>query len=122
VNLACKVVAAEEAEKKKQRNRQWFEEKAKNAGLDFRDDEQLLEDIGGDSDDDPRNRGRTKEVEQARMRLQVMLTEPMQTQRFGKFLSTNSAWTQNNAVVPPIVSKPPTQQVGKGKRRKRKRR
>lgn len=120
VNLACKVVAIDEEARKKQRNRQWFEEKAKEAGLDVEDDEQLLEDIGsaGD-DDDPRSRGRLKEAENARVRLRVLLSEPMQTQRYGKFLSTNSAYTQKNAVAQPII---PKSQQGLRKRRKRKRR
>jgi hypothetical protein len=83
VNLASKVVSAEGEECKVQREKKWFHEQADEAGLEL--DESLVE--TGDSS----NRQRQGEARRARAELAQMLSQPMQTQRYGKFLSTNSS-------------------------------
>ena len=90
VNLASKVVEASESERRVQQNNGWFRRSAQEAGLDL--DEDLLEDHLGDGD--KRDRSKLAEAKKARRQLQQLLREPLQTQRFGKFLSTNSAHRQ----------------------------
>lgn len=112
VNLACKVASAEDSERKTQRDNQWFKDQAAEAGLEV-DDDMLDEGLaGGDS----RDKARLNEARSARERLRQLLAQPIQTQRFGKFLSTNSAATQR--VVPAPVVMPPAP----GAQRKKKRR
>lgn len=112
VNLACKVASAEDVERKAQRDNQWFKDQAVEAGLEIDDD--LLEDglAGGDS----RDKARLSEARLARKRLRSLLAQSLQTQRFGKFLSTNSASTQR--VVPEPVFMPPARGFQKRKRRR----
>ena len=90
VNLASKVVEASESERRVQQNNGWFRRSAQEAGLDL--DEDLLEDHLGDGDKS--DRSKLAEAKKARRQLQQLLREPLQTQRFGKFLSTNSAHRQ----------------------------
>ena len=113
VNLATKVAAAEDAERKSARDNQWFREQAAEAGLEL--DEDLLDDSAGNNTGDlKRDRARQSEAVMSRERLRVLLAQPMQTQRFGKFLSTNSAATQ--CVVPETTTAPPP--ANKKRRRK----
>lgn len=105
VNLASKVTLVEDSERKKQRDNQWFKDQAADAGLDV-DDDLLTDDL---VDGSSKDKARWKEAQQARERLRVLLAQPMQTQRFGKFLSTNSAATQRTVaadIVPVRPSKP----------------
>lgn len=83
VNLASKIVAAEELEQKSQARKKWFEEKAEEAGLEL--DDNILED---ESDRSPKEQARVKEAQKAKIELARLLSEPIKAQRFGKFLST----------------------------------
>ena len=86
VNLATKVVQMSEVERKATQKNQWFKQQALEAGIDV--DEDLLEDgIGGGK----RDRAKLQDAKIARARLSDLLSRPIQTQRHGKFLSTNSA-------------------------------
>ena len=86
VNLATKVLEVSEAERMVTQNNRWFKEQAVEAGLDV--DEDLLKDDLGQG---KRERAKLQEARIARERLAVLLGPPIQTQRHGKFLSTNSA-------------------------------
>jgi hypothetical protein len=86
VNLACRVVSSEGEERKSQRDNKWFHEQAAEAGLEV--DEALLETITTTKQD------QSGDVRRARAELAKLLSEPMQTQRYGKFLSTNSSRAQ----------------------------
>jgi ATP-dependent RNA helicase DDX24/MAK5 len=112
VNLACKVASAEDTERKTQRDNQWFKDQAAEAGLEVDDD--MLDNglAGGDS----RDQARLNEARLARERLRHLLAQPIQTQRFGKFLSTNSAATQRVVPEPVIMPRAP------GSRKKKRRR
>jgi len=112
VNLACRVVCAADTERKKQREKQWFTEKASEAGLKVDDDGSS---DGSTGSRDPKSRSHMREAERARQRLRMLLSEPMKTQRYGKFLSTNSAYAQRN-IAEPVA------QAERGIRRKRRRR
>ena len=99
VNLACKVVIAAEKLKTMQSHNQWFLEKAKEADLELDDD--LLED---DDNLAERERNDIREAKEARIRLAKLLLEPLKTQRFGKFLSTNSAAMLDEIKPLPVAS------------------
>lgn len=86
VNLATKVVQVSEIERQAGQNNRWFKEQASEAGLEI--DEDLLEEGLGSG---KRERARLQDAKIARDRLSTLLAQPMQTQRHGKFLSTNSA-------------------------------
>ncbi len=90
VNLASKIVVAEDMQSKTQRRNAWFREKADEAGIDL-DEDEVIEEIS-----DQRDLSRLREGKQAKALLKRLLAEPLQTQRFGKFLSTNSAALQNS--------------------------
>jgi ATP-dependent RNA helicase DDX24/MAK5 len=94
-NLACKIIAVEEMQQKVNSSNRWFLEKAKEAELDLDDD--LVED---ESNRTEKEQQRIREAKKARIRLAKLLSEPMKTQRFGKFLSTNSAAVQNELKQP----------------------
>lgn len=112
VNLASKVASAEDAERKAQRDNQWFRDNAAEAGLDV--DDEMLEDglAGGDQ----RDKIRFEEAQRAKERLRHLLAQPIQTQRFGKFLSTNSAAAQRIVPEPVVV---PAATNGRRKKRRR---
>lgn len=102
VNLASKVVIAEEKQSKTQRRNQWFRETAEEAGIEV--DDICFED--GLEDGDNRNVCELRNSQTAKVRLQALLSQPMQTQKFGKFLSTNSALSHdipNQFLVAPIA-------------------
>lgn len=86
-NLAAKIVACDEVETKAHRSNKWFQEAAEQAGLDL-DDDMLVEGLAGG---DQRDQHKLREAKAAREHLRQLLAQPMQTQRFGKFLSSNSA-------------------------------
>jgi hypothetical protein len=104
VNLACKVATADDGDRKQQRDQQWFIDQANQAGLEVDDD--LFHDTVANNDED---RGvssnsssvlikaRQKEARIARLRLQQLLSQPIQTQRYGKFLSTIMIQQQTTA-------------------------
>jgi hypothetical protein len=92
VNLACKVATAEDTDRKHQRDDQWFIEQAKQAELEIDDD--LLNNVKNEdeivgsrrnNDIKMRTKARQKEAEIARQRLQELLSQPVQTQRYSKF-------------------------------------
>ena len=97
VNLASKVVIAAERLKTMQSRNQWFLEKAKEADLELDDD--LVED---DDNISERERNEFRDAKEAKLRLARLLLEPLKTQKFGKFLSTNSAAMQDE--IAPLAS------------------
>ena len=113
VNLACKVVEAESQQKQAASQNAWFLEKAQEADLEL-DDDLLMDD--DEEDQDPKR----KEAVKARQRLQHLLAQPMKTQRFGKFLSTNSAALQDEIQSLSAASKKPTPSARSNGKRKRK--
>mmetsp|Transcript_51057 Transcript_51057/g.59039 ORF Transcript_51057/g.59039 Transcript_51057/m.59039 type:complete len:793 (-) Transcript_51057:82-2460(-) len=90
VNLASKIYAVSEIEQKTNSSNRWFIEKAKEADLDLDDD--LVEDESNMSEKELQQ---ILEAKKARVHLARLLKEPLKTQKFGKFLSTNSAALQN---------------------------
>ena len=96
VNLACKVATADDTDRKNQRDDQWFIDQAKQAGLEVDDD--LLNNVMRDGDvissrnkdSIMRMKARQKEAEIARKRLNELLSQPVQTQRYGKFFRVGS--------------------------------
>eukprot|EP00934_Nitzschia_sp_Nitz4_P004944 Nitzschia sp. Nitz4//scaffold357_size15932//7551//10647//NITZ4_008875-RA/size15932-processed-gene-0.27-mRNA-1//1//CDS//3329548983//4934//frame0 len=98
-NLATKVVANVDAERKTQSSMQWFKEKADEAELEL--DTEILESA---NDLTEKEQVQKLEAKRARAKLAELLTQPMQTQRFGKFLSTNPQFKQGGSVAP-IVEK-----------------
>ena len=96
-NLASKVFQASEIEQKSQSSNRWFLEKAKEADLLLDDD--LVED---DSNRSEKEQNQLREAKRAKQKLEMLLAQPMKTQRFGKFLSTNQAAAQ--AEIKPLVS------------------
>lgn len=86
-NLAAKVVECDKVETKAQQSNKWFQEAAEEAGLDL-DDDVLDQGLAGG---DRRDQHKLREAKASYTRLQQLLAQPMQTQRFGKFLSRNSA-------------------------------
>jgi hypothetical protein len=95
VSLATKVVEAEKKQIKSLRDNSWFREKADEIGVEL--DEDLLDDglAGGDA----RDKDQLRQAHSAKLRLQKLLDLPLQTQRFGKFLATNSAAVQKNSSI-----------------------
>mmetsp|Transcript_25722 Transcript_25722/g.42196 ORF Transcript_25722/g.42196 Transcript_25722/m.42196 type:complete len:144 (+) Transcript_25722:2524-2955(+) len=89
-NLASKIIAVNEMQEKANSHNRWFLEKAKEAELDI--DEDLIED---ESNRPEKEQQQILEAKKARIRLASLLAQPMKTQKFGKFLSTNSAALQN---------------------------
>lgn len=93
VNLACKIVSADDVNNRSKRNKCWMKEKAEEIGFDL--DEELLE--GNLEEGDQRDQCRAREAVKAKEKLQLLLAQPIRTQRHGKFLSTNSAVGQKEA-------------------------
>lgn len=89
LNLASKIISCDDAESRTRNNNKWYTDAAAAAGLEVDDD--LLEEglAGGDE----RDRQRFLEAKRAKKHLAALLSKPMTTQRFGKFLSCNSAST-----------------------------
>jgi hypothetical protein len=84
-NLAFKMFLAGDLMQKTQSRNIGFLDAAKEADLEIDDD--LLE---GGSNMSQKGQLRLKEVRKAKVHLDQLLSEPMKTQRFSKFLSTNS--------------------------------
>jgi hypothetical protein len=103
-NLASRIVAAADVEQKCQSSNRWFLEKAKEADLEL--DDNLLED---DDSRPQQEMNQLQEARKAKVQLAQLLGEQMKTQRFGKFLSTNTAATQKGSVTPliPSTAQPP---------------
>lgn len=112
-NLASKIFMASELEQKMNSQNRWFLDAAKEADLDLDDD--LVED---ESNMSRKDQMLVKEAERAKVLLQSLLSEPMKTQRFGKFLSTNSAVMQ--AEIKPLVNNQTTATTKKKKQKKSK--
>ena len=85
VNLASKVVAAESVQNKCQHDNAWLQQMAKDMDVDI-DEDMMEEGLEGGTQ---RERNRLRESKKAKARLTRLLQQPLQTQRFGKFLSTN---------------------------------
>jgi hypothetical protein len=111
VNLASKIFTVDEKQTKTKRQNQWFEETAAQADITL--DENCLDD--GIDVDLRRHTSELRECENAKIRLQQLLAQPMQTQKFGKFLSTNSA--AFNDVSDQLVVRQPTKNQKKRRRR-----
>jgi hypothetical protein len=111
-NLATKVVLANDLERKNKERSQWFQKQADEAGLEM--DEDILQE--GEITD-RRDQNLLREAKSARRRLAALLAQPMTTQRYGKFLSTNSAARQD--VVIPSSSAATVQGTTRKKRRRR---
>ena len=111
-NLASKIVAAGEINQKTNSHNKWFLDAAKEADLEL--DDGLLEDETNMSEKDQLQ---LKEAKKAKLRLEKLLAEPMKTQRFGKFLSTNSAVMQ--AEIKPLKQKATTSTKKKKKKKKK---
>lgn len=94
------MASAQDTERKVHNDNQWLKETAEEAGLEIDDD--MLEE--GLADGDQRSKMRLKEAMQARERLRILLSQPLLTQRFGKFLSTNSAVSQRVIPEPSVVA------------------
>eukprot|EP00980_Cylindrotheca_fusiformis_P003673 scaffold818_cov136-Cylindrotheca_fusiformis.AAC.39 len=107
-NLASKIFLAGELQQKTHSRNKWFIDAAKEADLEIDDD--LLEDESNMSEKDLLQ---LKGIQKAKRKLELLLSEPMRTQRFGKFLSTNSAAMR--AEVKPLLGKVP--RVAKSKTR-----
>jgi ATP-dependent RNA helicase DDX24/MAK5 len=97
VNLATKIVEVSEVEQHAQQNNRWFEEQAREAGLDL-DDDMLEEGMG----QGPRDRSKVQDAKSARARLSILLAQPLRTQRHGKFLSTNSSAPLEMQQIKPV--------------------
>jgi ATP-dependent RNA helicase DDX24/MAK5 len=97
-NLASKIIEATEMENKANSTNKWFTEKAKEADLDLDDDV-----IERESQWSEKEQHQLREAQKAKVRLAQLLAEPMKTQRYGKFLSTNSAAIQ--AEIEPLPKK-----------------
>jgi hypothetical protein len=90
VSLASKIYAVGEMQQKTNSHNRWFLEMAKEADVDL--DDGMMED---ESDRPEKEQQQILEAKRARAKLSRLLQEPMKTQKFGKFLSTNSAALQN---------------------------
>lgn len=90
VSLASKIFLVTEMEQKTNSHNRWFLEMADKADLDL--DENMMED---ESNRPEKEHQQILEAKRARVQLTRLLQEPMKTQKFGKFLSTNSAALQN---------------------------
>lgn len=110
-NLASKIIAAEKVESKAQLDNQWYLRSAEEAGLEV--DSDLLEDglAGGNL----KQQQQLREAQRAKGLLKRLLAEPMVKQRYGKFLSSNTAASKPE--VTPFVVQPQNKQPKK-KRRK----
>jgi hypothetical protein len=111
-NLASKIVECDNLESKTQKQNQWFQRAADEVGLEV--DDGLIEEglAGGDR----REQQQLQTAKQARSQLRLLLAQPMTTQRYGKFLSSNSA-AMGLAVAPHVV--PLDSQLKKRKRKGR---
>lgn len=110
-NLASKIFAAAELEQKMNSRNKWFLDAAREADLEI--DADLVEDETNMSRQDQLL---LKEAARAKVKLRSLLSEPMKTQRFGKFLSTNSAAMQ--AEIKPLTFKDATTKKKQGKKKK----
>jgi hypothetical protein len=80
-NLAVKIFLAGEVMQKMLSRNRWFLDTSKEADLK----------IHNDLSENNLNRSEKAEVRKAKVSLHQLLSKPMKIQRFGKFLSTNSA-------------------------------
>lgn len=118
-SLAARVVECETIEAKASKKNKWFIEAAEDAGLDL--DEDLLD--GGLMDGGHRDRQKLSEARKARQTLNELLTQPMRTQQFGKFLSgagLKAAIQAEKDVTPYVVEN--SAKSGKRKMNKKKKR
>jgi len=114
-NLASKVLLAEDVEGKAKRNNQWFIDSAKAADLDIDDDDVFDEGLAGGNQ---KEQQQLIEAQRAKALLRQKLAEPLVTQRFGKFLSSNSAAKQTD-VAPYVVQAQNSSSNRQKKRRKK---
>jgi len=89
-SLASKIYVASEMEQKTNSHNKWFHDMAKEADLDLDDD--MIED---ETNRPEKELQQIVEAKRARVKLSTLLQVTMTTQKFGKFLSTNSAAMQN---------------------------
>jgi hypothetical protein len=112
VNLASKIVSCREVESRTERNNKWFKDAASEAGLELDDDLYDAGLAGGDRKDQQRY----QEAKRAQILLRDLLSQPLITRRFGKFMSCN-----NSISIPAAIdgSSSFTRQSGKKKQRRR---
>jgi len=120
VNLASKIYNWEDATCKREKEDQWFVKAAEEADVDL--EEGTLQEDGDDGDN--RRRMEQLEYKRAKVELKVLLSKPMRTQEFGKFLSAagmEKARSMEEEVTPFIVSEA-GRSGGKGKKKNKRRR
>jgi ATP-dependent RNA helicase DDX24/MAK5 len=101
VNLASKIVSADQVQSKTHNQNQWFKQQAEEAGLEL-DDDMLT---GGLEEGDLKDKTQLRESKQAKGKLRALLCEPMRTQRHGKFLSA-AAMAKHREIEPlPLTAK-----------------
>lgn len=110
-NLASKIIAVDEVETTARKKNQWFREQAEQAGLEL-DADVLDEGLAGGSQ---REQQQLREANLAKGLLRKLLAEPMVTQRYGKFLSHNSA-AKEQEVSPYVVR----EQIKRSKKKRKK--
>jgi ATP-dependent RNA helicase DDX24/MAK5 len=113
VNLATKIVSCQEVESRTERNNKWFKDAAIEAGLELDDDLYDAGLAGGDRKDQQRY----QEAKRAQILLRDLLSQPLVTRRFGKFLSCNNA-----VLIPPTGDDPSSINRERRKKKQKKRR
>lgn len=116
VCLACKIGTADDSDRQKDREQQWFVEQAREAGIELDDDLDIFED--GNEGSSKRDTAKRSVIEASRRRLAQLLQQPLQKQRFGKFLQSSDR-LQFKVSTPTADSE---EIVPAGKRKKRRRR
>ena len=115
VNMASKIVAADEIEARAKKTNSWYHDAAKEAGLEV-DDDMMEEGLAGSGD--LKDAQQLRQAKQAKNALRVLLARPMVTNRFGKFLSSHPGTAgkqQHNQVTPYVV---PMEAAGKSRKKK----
>ena len=118
VCLASKVATADDSDRQRTRDQQWFQEQARDAGIELESDDEDL--IDGSN---TRSAALRADVAGSRQRLARLLQQPLQIQRHGKFLSAGGGGSDAMKVQlsTPIVAgdtNMPTKKKTKRRRRK----
>ena len=118
VSLASKIVAHDWAESKINNDNAWYKKASEEAGIDL--DESLLDDVM-DGKCRKQQKQHTEGGKQALAKLKVLLSQPMRTQSFGKFLSgagIRKAIRMEHAVKPHVYIEQDNRKSNKKKRRR----
>lgn len=108
--LASKVAIAEDANRKRKFDTQWFQEQADAAELE------LDEDFFPEETQDKREKAQQSNIEQSKRKLKALLSRPLKVHKFGKFLSTNGSFVKSTVVR----QEPSGAQVSGRRKKKRK--